>query len=78
VENFSPKNVGKKWNFPRKKFRKIVLPTNSTEFSAEKMYKKLAAGPNPTSAIYKASVVKIYNATNSLARFLSKNYFSTI
>jgi hypothetical protein len=32
---FSPKNVGKKWNFPRKKFRKIVFQRNSTEFSAE-------------------------------------------
>jgi hypothetical protein len=25
-------------------FRKIVFPTNSTEFSAEKMYEKLAPG----------------------------------
>jgi hypothetical protein len=25
---------------------------------------------------YKASAVKIYSATNSMARFLNKNYFS--
>jgi hypothetical protein len=55
TENFPPKNVGKKkWNFPRKKFRKIIFPRNSTEFSAEsdfprkKMYKKSAPGANPT------------------------------
>jgi hypothetical protein len=45
---FSPKNVGRKLNFPRKKFRKIIFPRNSAEFSAEsdfpqkKMYKKSA------------------------------------
>jgi hypothetical protein len=33
-------------------------------------------GPDPTTSIYNASVVKIYNATNSLARFWTKNYFS--
>jgi hypothetical protein len=27
------------------------------------------SGPNPTISIYNASVVKIYNAANSLARF---------
>jgi hypothetical protein len=27
--------LGKKWNFPWKKFRKIVFPRNSAEFSAE-------------------------------------------
>jgi hypothetical protein len=32
---FSPKNVGKKLNFPRKKFWKIVFSTNSAELSAE-------------------------------------------
>jgi hypothetical protein len=32
---FSPKNVGKKWNFPQKKLRKIVFPRNSAELSAE-------------------------------------------
>jgi hypothetical protein len=47
---FPPKNVGKKWNFPRKKFWKIVFPRNSLEFSAEsnfpqrKMYEKSAPG----------------------------------
>jgi hypothetical protein len=47
---FSPNNVGKKRNFPQKKFKKIVFPRNSTEFSAEsdfprkKMYQKLAPG----------------------------------
>jgi hypothetical protein len=35
----------------------IVLPKN------------LTPGPNPTASIYIASVVKNYNATNSLARF---------
>jgi hypothetical protein len=49
-KKFTPKNVGKKWNFPWKKFQKIVFPRNSTEFSAEsdfsaeKMYEKLATG----------------------------------
>jgi hypothetical protein len=36
AENFSPKNVGKNQNFPRKKFWKIISTANSTEFSAEK------------------------------------------
>jgi hypothetical protein len=36
------------------------------------------SGPNHTTSIYNATDVKIYNATNSLARFLSKNYFSPI
>jgi hypothetical protein len=31
--------------------------------------------PNPTTSIYNASIVKIYNATNSLAHFGSKNIF---
>jgi hypothetical protein len=50
VENFPPKDVGKKWNFPRKKFRKIVFPRISAEFSSEsdfpwkKMYEKSAPG----------------------------------
>jgi hypothetical protein len=35
AQNFPPKNVGKSWNFPRKKFQKILFSTNSTEFSAE-------------------------------------------
>jgi hypothetical protein len=34
-ENRPPKNVGKNWNFPQKKFRKIVFPGNSEENSAE-------------------------------------------
>jgi hypothetical protein len=29
----------------------------------------LVPGPNPTTSIYNTSVVKIYNATNSLAHF---------
>jgi hypothetical protein len=33
-------------------------------------------GHNPTTSIYNAIVVKIYNATNSITRFLNKNYFS--
>jgi hypothetical protein len=33
---FSPQNVGKQWNFPRKKFQEIIFPRNSTEFSAER------------------------------------------
>jgi muconolactone delta-isomerase len=38
---------------------------------------KMAMWPraNPTTSIYNASAVKIYNATNSLARFWNKNYF---
>jgi hypothetical protein len=32
-------------------------------------------GPNPTTSIYNASVVKIYNSSNSLARFRVKNIF---
>jgi hypothetical protein len=38
AENFSPKMLGKKWNVPQKKFRKIVFPRNSAEFSAESDY----------------------------------------
>jgi hypothetical protein len=33
-------------------------------------------GANPTIASYNASVVKIYSATNSMARFYNKNIFS--
>jgi hypothetical protein len=33
-------------------------------------------GANPTIASYNASVEKIYNATNSMARFYNNNYFS--
>jgi hypothetical protein len=33
-------------------------------------------GANPTIASYNASVVKIYNAANSMAHFYNKNYFS--
>jgi hypothetical protein len=36
---------------------------------------RLDPGPNPTTSIYNASVVKIYNAPNSLARFYNKNIF---
>jgi cytoplasmic iron level regulating protein YaaA (DUF328/UPF0246 family) len=35
-------------------------------------------GPNRTTSIYNASVAKIYNATNILARFYTKNYLSPI
>jgi hypothetical protein len=34
------------------------------------------SGANPTIASYNASVEKIYNATNSMARFYNNNYFS--
>jgi hypothetical protein len=34
-------------------------------------------GANPTTSIYNASVVNFYNATDSLARFEKKKYFST-
>jgi hypothetical protein len=33
----------------------------------------LTPGPNPTVAIYNASIVNCYNATGSLARFEKKN-----
>jgi hypothetical protein len=33
-------------------------------------------GANPTIASYIASAVKIYSATNSMARFWKKNYFA--
>jgi hypothetical protein len=36
----------------------------------------MQAGANATTSSYNASVVKIYNATNSIARFGNKNYFS--
>jgi hypothetical protein len=36
------------------------------------------SGPNPTTSIYNAGVVEIYDASNSLARFYSKNHFSPI
>jgi hypothetical protein len=34
------------------------------------------AGANPTIASYSASVVKIYSATNSMARFYNENCFA--
>jgi hypothetical protein len=37
-----------------------------------------ALGANPTIGSYNASVVKIYSAVNSMARFQIKNYFSPI
>jgi hypothetical protein len=37
---------------------------------------KLKTGANPTTSSYNASVVKIYSATNSMARFYNKKYFS--
>jgi hypothetical protein len=37
--------------------------------------KYIFTGANPTTSIYNASVVKIYNSANSLARFKNKNYF---
>jgi hypothetical protein len=40
--------------------------------------KLLKSGANPTIASYNASVVKFYNATNSVARFKNKKYFSPI
>jgi hypothetical protein len=48
LRKFSPKNVGENWNFPRKKFQKIVSPRNSEEnyaenhFPQKKMYEKSA------------------------------------
>jgi hypothetical protein len=36
------------------------------------------AGATPTLASYSASVVKIYSAVNSMARFQIKNNFSPI
>jgi hypothetical protein len=35
----------------------------------------LVPGPNPTTAIYNASAVKIYNGKTSLPRFENKNIF---
>jgi hypothetical protein len=35
-------------------------------------------GANPAIASYNASVVKIYSASNSMARFYNKNYFLLI
>jgi hypothetical protein len=43
AEIFPLKNVGENWNFPQKKFQKIVSPRNSKENSAEIMYKKSAS-----------------------------------
>jgi hypothetical protein len=34
--------------------------------------------PNPTTSIYNASVVNLFNATGSLARFENKNIFYSI
>jgi hypothetical protein len=42
------------------------------------MYVQEKPGANPTIASYNASVVKIYSAVNSMARFQIKNYFSPI
>jgi hypothetical protein len=34
-----------------------------------------SSGPNPATSLYNASVVKIYSATNSMARFYNKKLF---
>jgi hypothetical protein len=39
------------------------------------LLERIKAGANPTTVSYNASVVKIYNATNSLVRFENKNIF---
>jgi hypothetical protein len=45
AENFPPKNVGKKWNFPRKKsFEKSFFQEIPRNFPRKKMYEKLAPG----------------------------------
>jgi hypothetical protein len=41
AENFTPKNVGEKWNFQRKKLWKIVFP-RKIDFPRKKMYEKSA------------------------------------
>jgi hypothetical protein len=56
-------------------FWKIVLPRNSEENSAEKMYVKSTSGANPTIVSYNASVVKIYSNTGILVCFESKDFF---
>jgi hypothetical protein len=38
AETFPLKNAGENWNFPLKKFQKIISPRNSEENSAEKNY----------------------------------------
>jgi hypothetical protein len=38
-----------------------------------KRQKFAQSGANPTTSIYNASVVNLYNATSSLARFENKN-----
>jgi hypothetical protein len=40
--------------------------------------KFLYSGPNPTTSIYDASVVNIYNATGSLARFEKRTFSSVL
>jgi hypothetical protein len=44
----------------------------------EDHYLTCKAGANPMIANYNTSVVKIYSAANSMARFQIKNYFSPI
>jgi hypothetical protein len=36
----------------------------------------MSPGANPKTLSYNASVVKIYSATNSMARLCNKHYFS--
>jgi hypothetical protein len=40
--------------------------------------REFEAGANPTITIYNASVVKIFNASNSIACLQNKDYFSTM
>jgi hypothetical protein len=44
------------------------------------LYQEKSGNPeaNPTIASYNASVIKIYSAVNSMARFKIKNYLSPI
>jgi hypothetical protein len=50
------------------KFASNLLTGNKTFFP----------GANPTTLSYNASIVKIYSATNSMARIKNENYFSLL
>jgi hypothetical protein len=53
-----------------------VLPAAEADRKHQPKGRAAEPGANSTTLSYNASVVKIYNATNSLVRFKTKHYFS--
>jgi hypothetical protein len=52
-----------------------VFFVGKTFWKAHALCEEGLPGTNPTIVSYNASVVKIYNATNSIARFQNENHF---